>query len=227
MYDIFLYMQRKFVISEGEYYHLYNRGVDKRIIFLDDKDRRRFIKLLYVANGERSFVFRDIEDRPLVEIDRGEPLVAIGAHVLMSNHFHILVKEIKKGGTSAFMEKLLTGYSSYFNKRHGRSGSLFQGTYKAEHLNRDPYLKYIFSYIHLNPIKIIEPKWRETGIHNIKRAKDFLERYQYSSYLDHAGAEREEGSILSVQEFPAYFSTTREFREVTKEWLKYKDSSDT
>jgi len=220
-------MQRKFVISEGEYYHLYNRGVDKRVIFLDEKDRQRFIKLLYVANGERSFVFRDIEDKSLAEIDRGEPLVAIGAYVLMNNHFHILVKEVKKGGTSAFVEKLLTSYSSYFNKRHGRSGRLFQGTYRAEHLNRNTYLKYIFSYIHLNPIKIIESKWKEEGIRDIKRAKKFLEKYQYSSYLDYSGIEREEGIILSTHEFPAYFSTTRDFKEETKEWLKYKDLPNT
>jgi len=227
MYDMLLHMQRKFIISEGEYYHLYNRGVDKRVVFLDERDRRRFTKLLYVANGERSFVFRDIEDKLFAEIDRGKPLVAIGAYVLMGNHFHILVKEIKKGGTSAFMEKLLTGYSSYFNKRHGRSGSLFQGRYKAEHLNRDTYLKYMFSYIHLNPIKIIESKWRETGIRNINKAKKFLEKYCYSSYLDHTGVEREEGVILSTSEFPAYFSTTRDFREETKEWLKYKDALNT
>jgi len=220
-------MQRKIVISKGEHYHLYNRGVDKRVIFLDEKDRRRFVKLLYVANGERSFVFRDIEDKSFAEIDRGEPLVAIGAYVLMSNHFHILVKEVRKGGTSAFMEKLLTGYSSYFNKRHGRSGRLFQGTYRAEHLNRDTYLKYIFSYIHLNPIKMIDPEWKKVGIRNMKKAKKFLEQYRYSSYLDHIGTEREENSILSTHEFPAYFSTSREFKEETKEWLKYKDTYNT
>jgi len=145
----------------------------------------------------------------------------------MSNHFHILVKEVRKGGTSAFMEKLLTGYSSYFNKRHGRSGRLFQGTYRAEHLNRDTYLKYIFSYIHLNPIKMIDPEWKKVGIRNMKKAKKFLEQYRYSSYLDHIGTEREENSILSTHEFPAYFSTSREFKEETKEWLKYKDTYNT
>src|ERR1700683_1654947 len=109
-------MQRKIVLSQGEYYHVYNRGVEKRNIFRDEHDRRRFLKLLHVANGERPFVFRDIEHKQPEDIDRGKSLTAIGAYVLMPNHFHLLLKEIGDGRISSFMEKLLTGYSSYFNK---------------------------------------------------------------------------------------------------------------
>ena len=103
-------MERGHIISEGEYYHLYNRGVEKRNIFLTQEDRNRFKRLLYVANGTENFVFRDIEKKSLKDIDRGEPLVAIAAWVLMPNHFHILVKEITEDGTAMFMRKLCTGY---------------------------------------------------------------------------------------------------------------------
>lgn len=66
----------------------------------------------------------------------------------------------------------MTAYTMYFNKKYERTGSLFQGTFKAEHLDRDEYLKYIFTYIHLNPIKLIDPKWRENGIKNSTIAKN-------------------------------------------------------
>src|SRR3989344_539186 len=99
-------MERKIEIEVGEYYHIYNRGVEKRNIFLDKSDV-------------------------------GEKKVAIIAYVLMPNHFHLLVKEITAGGTSDFMEKLLTGYAMYFNKKYERVGPLFQGTFKAEHADRD------------------------------------------------------------------------------------------
>lgn len=216
-------MQRKVVFAEGEYYHLYNRGVDKRKIFLDEHDHRRFIKLLYLANGNSPFVFRDVEDNPLADIDRNTPLVAIGAYVLMPNHFHILVKEIIPGGISSFMEKLLTGYSTYFNKRHERTGTLFQGTYQARHLFQNEYLKYIFAYIHLNPVKLIQSDWRESGLKNKTLAKNFVEKYQYSSYPEYTGVRREEGLILSKNDFPDYFSEPHAFKEFLEEWITYKD----
>jgi putative transposase len=217
-------MQRKIKLAEGEYYHLYNRGVDKRKIFLDDYDCRRFIKLLYVANGNERFVYRDIEKKPINEITRGSPLVAIGAYVLMPNHFHILIKEIRRDGTSQFMEKLLTGYASYFNKRHGRVGRLFQGNFQAKHANKDEYLKYLFSYIHLNPIKLIEPTWKERTIQDVKGAEQFLNSFKYSSYLDYCGNAREENSLLSIDAFPDYFSNKYTFKNLTKEWLIHKNA---
>lgn len=218
-------MQRNIVFSEGEYYHLYNRGVERRVIFMDAGDRERFVKLLYVANGTKPFEFRQIQNKQMGEINRDEPLVAIGAYVLMPNHFHILVKEIRENGISTFMEKLGTGYSMYFNKRSKRTGFLFEGNFKAEHVDRDEYLKYLYSYIHLNPVKLIDPDWKEKGISNLSKAKKYLSEYQYSSYPDYTGVEREEQLILSPKEFPKYFDTLHEFNEFIQDWLKYKDEA--
>ncbi len=190
-------MERGHLISEGEYYHLYNRGVEKRNIFLTREDRDRFRRLLYLANGTERFVFRDIEKKELKEIDRGDPLVAIAAWVLMPNHFHILVKEITEGGTAAFMKKLCTGYSSYFNKRHVRVGPLLQGRYKSQHVESDVYLKYLFAYIHLNPIQLIDSSWKEQGIKDFTEAKKFISTYEYSSYLSYMNVNREENILLS------------------------------
>ena len=218
-------MERKIVFSEGEFYHLYNRGVEKRTIFSDNNDRERFLKLLFIANSTEPFVFRDVDNKKLSEIDREELLTAIGAYCLMPNHFHILVKEVKKGGVSAFMEKLTTGYSMYFNKRNDRVGPLFQGTFKAQHIVRDEHLKYLYAYIHLNPVKLIDSRWKESGIRDRTHAKHYLQEYRYSSYLDYCGAKREEELILAPDEFPRYFSKSYSFNNLINDWLSYSDQN--
>ena len=214
-------MQRTIEFSEGEYYHIYNRGVDKRDIFQSDRDGERFLKLLFVSNGTKPFIYREIEKMKLHEIDRGEPLVAIGAYCLMPNHFHLLVKETSTGGISKFMEKLGTGYSMYFNKKNSRTGFLFQGNFKAEHVDNDEYLKYLLAYIHLNPVKLIEPEWKETGIRDKQRAQKYLGQYRYSSYGDYLGEATDESLILSKTEFPEYFTATRDFSDYISDWLDY------
>lgn len=214
-------MERKHIISEGEYYHLYNRGVEKRNTFVTKQDYNRFKRLLYVANGTERFVFRDIEKKALKDIDRGKPLVAIAAWVLMPNHFHILVREIVEGGTAAFMEKLCTGYSSYFNKRHDRIGPLFQGRYKSQHAEEDTHLKYLFAYIHLNPIKLIDPNWKERGISNSAKAIEFLSTYEHSSYSSYIDTNREENILLSKKEFPEYFWEEKDFDDLHTDWLNF------
>src|SRR3970282_2610066 len=116
-------VERKINFSLDEYYHIYNRGTDKREIFLDNLDKERFLKLLFVSNGNKPFVFRDFPiGLPYVKCDRGEPITAIGAYCLMPNHFHILVRETSENGITKFISKILTSYSMYFNKKYNRSG---------------------------------------------------------------------------------------------------------
>ena len=217
-------MQRSHVISEGEYYHLYNRGVEKRNTFLTKQDYNRFRRLLYMANSIESFIFRDIERKILKDIDRGKPLVAIAAWVLMPNHFHILVKEIAEGGIAAFMQKLCTGYSSYFNKRHDRVGPLFQGRYKSQHIEDDIHLNYLFAYIHLNSIKLIDPNWKEQGIADIAKTKEFLSAYEYSSYPSYVDASREENVLISRNEFPEYFIDQKDFDDFHNDFLNFSNT---
>ncbi len=219
-------MERKLQFSIGEYYHIYNRGVDKRDVFLTEADRKRFQKLLYLANGEKPYVFRLVQGQPLDKIDLGEKRVAIGAYCLMPNHFHLLVREVKEGGITAFMEKLGTGYTMYFNKVGKRTGHLFQGRFKAEHVDRDEYLKYLFAYIHLNPVKLIEPDWKEQGIQHPEKVRGYLEQYRFSSYEDLLGKAREEQAILSLKEFPEYFEKTSDFESFMKDWLEFKDEEE-
>jgi putative transposase len=199
--------------------------VEKREIFLDTYDRNRFVKTLYAANSTKPFEYRVIKEKSLVDIDRGDPLVAIGAYCLMPNHFHLLVKEITEGGISKFMEKLCTGYSMYFNKKYKRSGFLFEGNFKAEYADTDEYLKYLFAYIHLNPVKLIQSDWKETGIRDADKARAYLEKYQYSSYVDFLGMTREEGLTLSPKEFPEYFAQSHDFQYFVDDWLEFRSEA--
>ncbi len=220
-----LTMERKLQFGVGEYYHVYSRGVEKRNIFHSDADRMRFIKLLFLANNTNQFIFRDIEHLSLKDIDRGDEIIAIGAYCLMPNHFHILIKQTTENGLSVFMQKLTTGYSMYFNRKHDRVGPLFQSRFKAEHVDEDSYLKYLFAYIHLNPIKLIEPMWREEGVNDTHRAKQFLKDYKYSSYQDYTNNAREEALILSKNEFPEYFESMINHTEFINEVLKLKENN--
>lgn len=215
-------MERKFNLSIGEFYHIFNRGNNKSSIFLNDSDKKRFIKLLYLCNSSVPVVFKTIQGQPLDKIKRGETLVDIGTYCLMPNHFHLLLKEKKEGGISRFLEKMLTGYSMYFNKKYGRTGPLFEGRFKAQHADTDEYLKYLFAYIHLNPVKMIDPEWKENGITDCAKVKEYLEEYDFSSYLDYVSDQnREEELILNKSEFPEYFNSFKEFDEFINEWLNY------
>jgi putative transposase len=180
---------------------------------------------MYICNGGKPVVYRNIKGVSLDKIDVGDKLVAIGAYCLMSNHFHILIKEIVEGGTVKFMSKLLTGYSMYFNKKYERTGALFGSEFKSEHLDSDEYLRYIFSYIHLNPVKIIDPKWKENGVTDLPKTERFLEGYDFSSYKDYIGNKREWEQILNRTAFPDYFSETKDVSSHIKDWLEYEQDN--
>lgn len=221
-------MQRKIAFSTGEYYHIYNRGTDKREIFLDFHDYNRFKALLYVCNGTnpvninlhlqkgRSFF-------ELFDIERGETLVDIIAYCLMPNHFHLLIREKKEGGIAKFLGKLSTGYSMYFNGKNERTGALFEGRFKAKHADSDEYLKYLIAYIHLNPVKIIDPAWKESGISDRLAAQEYLRTYGWSSYPEYQGIMRLESKMINREAGPEYFVTAKDFDDYVNDWLSFGD----
>src|ERR1035437_7774815 len=125
-------MSRTTIFATGEFYHVYNRGTDKRKIFMSKIDYSRFIALLYLCNNTDRLTSTFRNGRGLTspfEEERGETLVNICAHCLMPNHFHLILHEKAIGGVSRFMHKLTTAYTMYFNTLHDRDGSLFQGTF--------------------------------------------------------------------------------------------------
>jgi putative transposase len=219
-------MGRNLVFAEDEYYHIYNRGVEKRKIFLDKNDYKRFIFLLRTANSDIPVHLSNYKGFSLLEIPKGDSLVHIGAWCLMPNHLHLLLREKQKDGISLFMKKLLTGYSMYFNTKYNRRGNLFERPFKAKHLDADNYLKYQYVYIHLNPIGIIDSGWKEKNIKDHKKAREFLDSYQYSSFLDYLTEERDEKSILATEFFPEYFESLIDFEEMINEWIDFKEDED-
>lgn len=221
-------MSRNIELSINEFYHLYNRGTDKRVVFADTEDYERFIALLYLANSTTPVHVSNYQGLTLMEllsIEKNETLVDIGAYCLMPNHFHILVREKTENGISMFMQKIMTGYTMYFNKKHKRTGALFGGTFKAQHVVRDEHLKYLFAYIHLNPVKLIDLKWKKNGISDLGKSEAYLRNYQYSSYLDYLGHNRKEKLILTKKAFPEYFETHTAFRKFVSWWLDFKNTA--
>lgn len=219
-------MERKINFAPEEYFHIYNRGTDKREIFNDKNDYQRFLESLYLFNSKERIVLRAVSRKNRFTHNRGDTLVDIGAYCIMPNHFHLLVKSKDDLGISIFMKKLLTAYSMYFNKKYNRSGVLFQGAFKAEHVDRDEYLKYLYAYIHLNPVKILDPEWKEKGIKDVEKSKEFLGSYENSSYLDYIEEGRPEAAIINKSVFPEYFSIKKDFNDFIEFWLLYpKDST--
>jgi len=125
------------------------------------------------------------------------------------------------------MQKLSTGYTMYFNKKNKRSGALFQGRFKAEYIDNDAYMRYLYSYIHLNPVGIIESGWKERRIEDLERARAFLNEYPYSSYFDYQSRERPERAILNKDAFPEYFDEEDISRliEEVEEWLRVAEEN--
>ena len=217
-------MKRLIQFIPGEYFHIYNRGTNKMKIFLDDNDYSRFQKLLYLTNSKETVKFSDLNLKfPYLvwKIKRGETLVDIGAYSIMPNHFHILIRSKNEKDTSLFLQRLSLSYSKYFNRKNDRSGTLFQGKSKSEHIDNDSYLKYIYTYIHLNIIKLIQSNWKEIGIKNINKAEKYLKNYKYSSFIDYLGIKRPEEKILNKKAFPDYFQTSKNFKKETFEFLNY------
>ncbi len=211
--------------AEGEFYHVYNRGTDKRVIYKDQADYRRFQELLYLSNSTNSINIRDVKKQyqQIYDFKKNDTLVAIGAYCLMPNHFHILLTPVVENGVKMFMQKLSTSYVMYFNKRYERKGGLFEGNFKAQHANEDRYLKYLFSYIHLNPVKLIDSQWKTTGIANLDEAYKYVVQYKFSSLQDYIYANRIENKILNTEIFPEYFPEGEYVKQELFEWLTYNN----
>ena len=207
---------RKQTFAPNEFYHLYNRGTDKRVIFQDEKDYKHILLLMYICNTTKSIELRNIKE----EFDRGETLVDIGAYCLMPNHFHILVREKTDGGVSKYMLKLLTSYSMYFNKKYKRTGKLYEGVFKSTHANSDPYLQYLYSYIHLNPAKLIDKNWKENKNRNVVKLLEYVFSYPYSSLIEYVDSKFK---IINPKPFPIYFENPKEHKEKLFEWLSFNN----
>lgn len=199
-------MERRTSFSVGEYYHIYNRGVDKRKIFFSSGDWKRFQFLLFLRNSENTLKPERVAQEPWNAIDRGDTLVDICAYSLMPNHFHLLVRENQEGGITKFMMRFGTSFSMYMNKKYERTGPLMCRPFRAKHVGSDEYFRWLVSYIHANPVELVEEEWKKKLVKAPKESAQFLNEYVYSSYYDYfIERERQEGLILNkdILPFPA------------------------
>lgn len=204
--------------AEDEYYHLYNRGTERRNIFLDEMDRLRFVQLLYHCNDINLTLNKSVEQAGIVRRDR-KPTIEIVSWSLMPNHFHLLATPLKYGAISTFMHRLALNYSRYFNMKYKRSGHLFEGPFKAKHVDREEYFTHASRYIHLNPVKLKEPNWKTNGARNMKSLVLFLEHeYRWSSFRDYIG-QQQFPSIISHSFLSGLFRNPEEYKEFVYEWL--------
>jgi len=172
-----------------EFYHVFNRGVDKRVIFSDALDYQRFMLLMLLANDTLNVdLYQSFRDYSIPELINSKrvPIVKIGAFTLMPNHYHFLISELVDGGISSFMHKIGTGYSMYFNMKNERSGALFQGRYKAKHLHSDNYVRYMYQYIHLNKIR---DQFNNVDRNSVIKLLKIAEADPYSSLSAYSGRE--------------------------------------
>lgn len=198
-----------------ELYHVLNRGVDKRLLFLDGKDRARFVHDMWE--------FNDVEDAKNVwyrapqysglrdHYMEKERIVDLHAWCLMGNHYHLLVSERADGGLTKFIRRLNVGYANYFNERYKRKGTLFQGRTKKILINTDAHFLHILNYIHANPLDLSRDGggWREKKLISTANALKNLANYKWSSYLDYIG----------VHNFPSVL-TTELFSDIFKDYRK-------
>jgi len=173
-------MRRREIIAVGEYYHVFNRGVEKRSIFQSQSDYKRFLESMLYFNTQSPIEMKSDEKILPEQEDR---LVDIVAYCLSKNHFHFLLKENKENGIATFMKKVCTGYALYFNNKNDRSGVLFQGRFKSVHMSSNDLLLYVSAYVNCN-----------SQIHNIEEA----EKYPWCSFPEYLGIGGEKCQKSSV-----------------------------
>lgn len=153
------------------------------------------------------------------EEESQKALVEIVAYCLMPNHFHLVLRQKAEGGITRFMKKLCIAYSMYFTTKYEHSGVMFQGRFKSKHINEESYFRWIFAYIHLNPLDVFEPGWKERGLKNVDAGRKFLARYRYSSHIDYNAGERPERNILSYEDAPEFLKKENDV-EILCRWLE-------
>src|SRR3989344_5764968 len=139
----------------GEYYHIYNRGVDKRNVFNSRKDLERFLESIKEFNRIEAIGSIRNKRKNLQTVLKAlsgskKPLVSFVVYCLNPNHFHFVLKQLMDGGIAKFMQKLQAGYTYYFNVKYSRTGALFQGTFKSQIMANENYFNKILGYVNKN-----------------------------------------------------------------------------
>ncbi|MDE1966296.1 MAG: transposase [Patescibacteria group bacterium] len=197
---------------------------------MDQADYERFQALLHVANTVTPVHLSNLREhyqgRTLImalaeKIEPENRLVDLGAYSQMPNHYHLLIRERLEGGVTAFMRKLGTGYTMYFNKKHERTGALFSGKFKSKHVSTDQYFRRVVNYIHGNVAELYEPRWKEGIISGERRLHSKLREYPFSSLADYIGPQRPEGVLVASAEVLELLNEPPSFEDLLEDARTY------
>jgi len=219
--------RREFIISE--LYHTYNRGVEKREIFQNEEDYYRGVHDLYEFNDSKATINLNYRATRYygnpISIDRRprDLLIDLVCWSLMPNHYHLLSRQRIKEGISKFHQKFGIGYTNYLNQKCERSGVLFQGKFKAVHVETDSQLAHLVCYIHSNLLDLWKPNWKENGLTALERqnALEFLadKKNRWSSHQDYLGI-KNFPSLIITEFLEKFFGGSEGYRKFFIDWLK-------
>ncbi len=224
----------------GNIYHIINRGIDGRKIFIKPQDYSRFILSLEFFNSTNLIDIWTLVGHGLVTAIGGsnppiagmakrieeqrkkksESIIELMAFALMPNHYHLIVREIVVGGVSSYMQKI-GGYTGYFNKQYDRKGSLFGSSYKYVEIKTEAQLFVVFNYVHTNPVELVESMWKKQQVKNFDKAKNFLENYKWSSYKDYIGMPTF-SNTTDREFFLDLFDREKGCKKEVEDWIKFK-----
>jgi REP element-mobilizing transposase RayT len=218
---------RKVPFAIGEFYHIYNRGVDKRNIFSSKEDLDRFIEGIKEFNTVEpigSIFLKKSAKNLRCPTPQGEsqtePLVNIVCYCANPNHFHFILEEIREGGISEFMKRLGGGYTNYFNDKYDRSGALFQGRFKSVHIKSDAQLLHLSVYVNLN-----------NRVHRLSEVSDVSGLLVKSSWGEYVG-ENNENMCSKDMILGRFNNNINEYKKMAEETLvgilerRYQDDVD-
>jgi len=207
---------RKTILATDEIYHVYNRGVEKRPLFLTKWDYKQFLELInyyrfvncpvkysyfkLLSSEERNKTLRKLEDT-------SERWVDILAFCLMPNHIHFLLKQRKDSGISKFMAKIQNSFSHFFNMKQERVGHLFQGNFKAKRIESDEQLIHVSRYIHLNPVTAYLIKFED------------MDKYEHSSYPEYVGIRE---GFCKIKPILEHFKNMKDYQSFVKDQADYQ-----
>ncbi len=205
-------MRKHGAFAEGEYYHIYNRGVEKRTITEDWKDSERFLQSLELFNTIKpigSIYNNSFKDNAVLRSSTPK-LVDIVAYCLNPNHYHLILTPLVDGGIEKFMQKFGTGFTNYFNEKYKRSGGLFQGKFKSAHIDSNEYLLHVSSYVNLND-----------RVHRLRSRTPKSGTVVRSSWFEYLGKIKEEKEICNKDIVLGQFKNTKEYEKYAKESLRF------
>ncbi|HUD45014.1 MAG TPA: transposase [Patescibacteria group bacterium] len=212
--------QRKLVFVNGGYYHVFNRGIDRRITFHDKREYSRAMNLLsfYQYNNiptrysQFSILSEEIQRKRFETMVASGKIVDVIAYCLMPNHFHLLLKQTKEKGIATYTANFMNAYTKYFNTKHERTGPLFQGIFKAIYVETDEQLTHLTRYIHLNPVtsSLIKPEQLDT--------------FPWSSY--HAYKKNSKDDLVSHETITSIRTLAPNYENFVKDQISYAKELD-